>query len=187
MKFPHRKVEVRIWTPRDGGAYATWTTTNSYRWWIAGLALHRNDYGWLIPFLLWLFIMIRLVTFYVPSRYALIPVAFLWKNIVQRVVYMIPPRFRLPLGAIGTIAVILVGTMVTEETADNTRANRAISCFGLLVFIFVFWATSKNRKLIKWHTVIVGMLAQFILAVFVLRTTAGVGQNPFPRPTHLSH
>ncbi|KAL5350505.1 hypothetical protein ACLOAV_004074 [Pseudogymnoascus australis] len=142
-------------------------------WWIAGLVLHRKDYGWLIPFLLWLFIMIRLVTFYVPSRYALIPVAFLWKNIVQRVVYMIPPRFRLPLGAIGTIAVILVGTMVTEETADNTRSNRAVSCFGLLVFIFLFWATSKNRKLIKWHTVIVGMLAQFILAVFVLRTKAG--------------
>ncbi|KFY56258.1 hypothetical protein V496_06746 [Pseudogymnoascus sp. VKM F-4515 (FW-2607)] len=142
-------------------------------WWIAGLVLHRSDYGWLIPFLLWLFIMIRLVTFYVPSRYALIPVAFLWKNIVQRVVYMIPPRFRLPLGAIGTIAVILVGTMVTEETADNTRSNRAISCFGLLVFIFVFWATSKNRKMIKWHTVIVGMLVQFILAVFVLRTKAG--------------
>ncbi|OBT68824.1 hypothetical protein VE03_02185 [Pseudogymnoascus sp. 23342-1-I1] len=142
-------------------------------WWITGLVLHRNDYGWLIPFLLWLFIMIRLVTFYVPSRYALIPVAFLWKNVVQRAVYMIPPRFRLPLGAIGTIAVILVGTMVTEETEDNTRANRAISCFGLIVFIFLFWATSKNRKLIKWHTVIVGMLAQFILAVFVLRTKAG--------------
>ncbi|OBT41763.1 hypothetical protein VE00_07985 [Pseudogymnoascus sp. WSF 3629] len=142
-------------------------------WWIAGLVLHRSDYGWLIPFLLWLFIMIRLVTFYIPSRYAMFPIAFLWKNVVQRLVYMIPPRFRLPLGAIGTVAVILVGSMVSEETKDNTRANRAISCFGLAVFIFLFWATSKNRKLIKWHTVIVGMLAQFVLAVFVLRTKAG--------------
>ncbi|OBT81326.1 hypothetical protein VE02_10275 [Pseudogymnoascus sp. 03VT05] len=142
-------------------------------WWIAGLILHRKDYGWLIPFLLWLFIMIRLVTFYIPSRYAMIPIAFLWKHIVQRAVYMIPPRFRLPLGAIGTVGVILLGSMVSEETKDNTRANRAVSCFGLAVFIFLFWATSKNRKLIKWHTVIVGMLAQFILAVFVLRTKAG--------------
>lgn len=162
-------------------------STNFPRWWIAGLILHRNDYGWLIPFLLWLFVMIRLVTFYIPSRYALIPIAFLWKNIVQRVVYLIPARFRLPLGAIGTVAVILVGSMVTEETEDNTRANRAISCFGLVVFLFLFWATSKNRKLIKWHTVIVGMLTQFILAVFVLRTKAGVSPQSPPPNHHNSH
>lgn len=122
--------------------------------------------------------MIRLVTFYVPARYALVPIAFVWKNVVQRAVEMIPSRFRLPLAAVGTVAVILVGSMVEAETADNTRANRAISCFGLAVFIFLFWATSKNRKMIRWHTVIVGMLAQFVLAVFVLRTKAGVSPPP---------
>jgi CNT family concentrative nucleoside transporter len=45
--------------------------------------------------------------------------------------------------------------------------------FGLAVFIFLFWATSRNRKKIVWHTVIVGMLTQFIIALFVLRTRAG--------------
>jgi CNT family concentrative nucleoside transporter len=104
----------------------------------------------------------------------MIPIAFVWKNVVQRVTYLIPERLRLPVGAFGSIAVILVGTFVSEETADNTRANRAVSLFGLLVFLFMFWATSKNRRLINWHTVIVGMLAQFVLAVFVLRTQAGV-------------
>ena len=142
--------------------------------------MHRSDYGWLIPFLLWLFIMIRLVTFYVPSRYAMIPIAFVWKHVVQRVVYMIPQRFRLPLGGLGAIAVILVGTFVSEETADNTRANRAVSLFGLAVFLTLFWATSRNRKLIQWHTVIVGMLTQFVLAVFVLRTKAGVSRAVSP-------
>lgn len=154
-----------------------WQTDNR-RWWIAGLVLHRSDYGWLIPFLLWLFIMIRLVTFYVPSRYAMMPVAFVWKNVVQRVVYMIPEHLRLPLGAAGSVAVILVGTFVTEESQDNTRANRAVSCFGLIVFVAGFWATSRDRKRVQWHTVIVGMLAQFVLAVFVLRTKAGVSLLP---------
>jgi CNT family concentrative nucleoside transporter len=122
--------------------------------------------------------MIRLVTFYVPSRYAMMPVAFVWKNVVQRVVYMIPEHLRLPLGAAGSVAVILVGTFVTEESQDNTRANRAVSCFGLIVFVAGFWATSRDRKRVQWHTVIVGMLAQFVLAVFVLRTKAGVSLLP---------
>jgi CNT family concentrative nucleoside transporter len=89
-------------------------------------------------------------------------------------VQMIPEKFRLPLGAAGTIAVFLVGTFIPEESADNTRANRAVSLFGLLVFIGAFYATSRDRKAIQWQTVIVGMLAQFLLALFVLRTQAGV-------------
>jgi CNT family concentrative nucleoside transporter len=91
---------------------------------------------------------------------------------------MIPEKARVPLGAAGTIAVMLVGTFVGAESADNTRTNRAVSLFGLAVFIFGFWATSRNRKAINWQTVIVGMLAQFLLALFVLRTKAGVGLQP---------
>ena len=79
----------------------------------------------------------------------------------------------MPLGAAGAIAVILVGAFVSPEGEDNTRANRAVSLFGLLVFIGVLWLTSRNRKAIKWHTVIVGMLTQFIIAIFVLKSGAG--------------
>jgi len=80
---------------------------------------------------------------------------------------------RIPLSAALVIAVIIVGAMASPEVADNTRANRAVSLFGLAVFIFVLWATSRNRKMIQWHTVIVGMLMQFIIGLFVLRTKAG--------------
>ena len=77
----------------------------------------------------------------------------------------------------GTVAVILVGTFVSEESTEKIRANRAVSLFGLLVFIAAFYATSRDRKAIKWQTVITGMLAQFILALFVLRTKAGVSRK----------
>lgn len=86
---------------------------------------------------------------------------------------MIPEKFRLWIGAAGTVAVIIVGTFASETSPGNTRSNRAISLFGLVVFIFGFYITSHDRKRINWHTVIVGMLAQFILALFVLRTKAG--------------
>ena len=37
-------------------------------WWIAGLVLHRKDLGWLIPFLVWLGLTIRLVTLHVSTK-----------------------------------------------------------------------------------------------------------------------
>jgi len=78
-----------------------------------------------------------------------------------------------PFAAALVVAVICVGTFASPEVEDNTRANRAVSLFGLVVTISVLWATSRNRRKIVWHTVIVGMLLQFIIALFVLRTRAG--------------
>ena len=101
------------------------------------------------------------------------PVRAIWNSTIVRVVNMIPEGLRLPLGAIGAIAVILVGAFASPESADNTRPNRAVSLFGLLVFIAVLYLTSRNRALVKWHTVIMGMLTQFIIALFVLRTGVG--------------
>ena len=138
------------------------------------MVLHRYDLGWLIPFLVWLGITVRLVTLYFSTKYITKPIAFVWVQAVYDPVQMIPEKFRLPLGAAGTIAVFIVGTFIPAESADNTRANRAVSLFGLLVFIGAFYATSRDRKAIQWQTVIVGMLAQFLLALFVLRTKAGV-------------
>lgn len=74
--------------------------------------------------------------------------------------------------------VILIGAFASPESRDNTRANRAVSLFGLVVILFVLWATSKHRSMIRWHTVIVGMLVQFIVALFVLRSRAGCQLRP---------
>jgi CNT family concentrative nucleoside transporter len=101
-------------------------------------------------------------------------ISFVWTKAVQKPVEFIPAKFRMPLAGAGTVAVFLVGSFASDETPGNSRADRAISLFGLVVFIFAFWATSRNRKMIQWQTVIVGMLAQYILALFVLRTKAGV-------------
>lgn len=142
-------------------------------WWIASLVLHRNDMNWVIPFLFWLCIVLRLVFFHVPISYVSRPIKWTWHNSAVRVYDLVPEKLRTPAGAAVTIATILVGSFVTEESADNTRVNRAVSLFGLAVVLFVLWATSRNRKMVNWRPVIGGMLAQYIIALFVLRTGAG--------------
>jgi len=102
---------------------------------------------------------------------------WVWNNTGVRIAHMIPERLRIPLGAAVVVAAIIVGAFASAESQDNTRSNRAISLFGIVVFLFALWATSRNRRIIKWHTVIVGMLMQFVIALFVLRT--GVGYDIF--------
>jgi concentrative nucleoside transporter, CNT family len=129
--------------------------------------------NWIKPFLVWLAISLRLLFFHVPITIVTKPMHFVWNNTGVRFSQLIPEKLRVPLGAALTVAVIIVGTFASKESADNTRSNRAVSCFGLIVFIAVLWLTSRDRKRIVWHTVIVGMLVQFIIALFVLRTKAG--------------
>lgn len=142
-------------------------------WFITAVVLHRDDKGWLIPFLLWLFIAIRFVTSYVSTKYITSPISKVWMAAVYNPWHKVPEKFRTPiLGAI-TVSVIIIGTFATEESEDNTRANRTVSIAGLILLISIFFITSRNRKAVVWQTIIVGMLAQFLLALFVLRSKAG--------------
>jgi concentrative nucleoside transporter, CNT family len=129
--------------------------------------------GWIVPFLLWLAISLRLFFFHVPITIVTKPMHWIWNNTGVRFAAMVPEKLKIPLSAFVVIAVILIGSFVSKEAKDNTRANRAVSLFGLVVLITVLYATSRSRKHIQWHTVIVGLLVQFIIALFVLRTGAG--------------
>lgn len=142
--------------------------------------LHHDDplssrTGWLKPFLLYLAITLRLVFFHVPISIVTKPMHWVWNNTGVKIANAIPEKLKLPAGAVIVVAVMVVGGFASPESQDNTRANRAVSLFGLAVIIFGLWATSTNRNMVKWHTVIVGMLVQFLVALFVLRSGAGCG------------
>ncbi|KND86578.1 Solute carrier family 28 member 3 [Tolypocladium ophioglossoides CBS 100239] len=142
-------------------------------WSIASLILHRADKNWVVPFLLWLAITLRLVFFHVSIKYVSNPIRWVWQHTALVICNAIPSRFRTVSGAALAIAVILVGSFASEESADNTRANRAVSLFGMAVILFAFYLTSAARSRINWRTVIVGMLSQYIIGLFVLRTQVG--------------
>ncbi|KAI0409032.1 NupC family nucleoside transporter [Xylaria palmicola] len=142
-------------------------------WWIFGLVKFRNSKNWLIPFLVYLAITLRIIFLWIPVKYVMMPAKIVWRHTVFRVYELIPQKLHRPLAAIGTVGVFLLGTLVPEESGDNTRGGRAQALFGLVVMIFVMSATSRKFSAIPWHTVIGGMLTQFIIALFVLRTHAG--------------
>jgi len=50
---------------------------------------------------------------------------------------------------------------------------RLISCVGLLVMLLLALAMGKNRQQITWRLVGGGLLAQLVLAIFVMRTEEG--------------
>ncbi|KAF6807877.1 h+ nucleoside cotransporter [Colletotrichum sojae] len=143
-------------------------------WWIVGLIFHRSDgLGWLKPSLIYIAITIRIVTIWLPAAKAMVPLRFVWGYTVVKVYEATPEKLRQPLAAALTMAVFLVGSMIPPEVGDNTRSSRAISLFGLLLLIGLLTITSRDRKKIPWNTVIGGMLTQFVIAIFVLKTKAG--------------
>lgn len=58
--------------------------------------------------------------------------------------------------------------------AGTTYGQRTISIFGLFIFNCFYFLCSRNKKLIKWNTVVVGLIFQQALALFVLKSEAGL-------------
>lgn len=145
-------------------------------WWLSIIIQKKHRHQWLIPTVLWGMIMVRLISW----NFRILPwmlrqVQIVWNyatNIVYTKLLVTRPR-RLLVGAIITVAVILLGTFVPTETSYSKREDRAISFFGVLVAVFGLWLSSKHRSKIQWNSVIGGILMQFIVALFVLRTKCG--------------
>ena len=115
-------------------------------WWIAGLLLHgihdslSSNTGWLKPFLFWFAFSLRIVFFYVPILVITKPIHWTWETIGVRF-SKLPEQYRIPLAAVLTVSVFVIGGFASPESEDNTRDNRAV-CMFLEVSISLY---SNNR------------------------------------------
>lgn len=145
-------------------------------WWLSIIVQDKHRHQWLIPTVLWGMIIVRLITWHCSiDKKIFLACVKLWKYIVG-VIYskiLVSESLRLVTGAVITVAVVLLGTFVPSENDYSRRLDRAISFFGLVVALAGLYATSNNRSKINWKPVIGGVLMQFILALFVLRTKCG--------------
>ncbi|KAG1077393.1 hypothetical protein G6F42_024872 [Rhizopus arrhizus] len=71
------------------------------------------------------------------------------------------------------LGVIAATVFSFPEKEESPRLRRLISLFGLFVFVFGTFAASVHRKHVQWNTVITAILMQFLLALFVFRTSVG--------------
>lgn len=145
-------------------------------WWISILVQDKHRPKWLIPTVLWGMLMVRLISWH--CRILVIILHFVQKywDIACEIVYtkILKTRTqRLLTGATITVGVMMLGTFIPSEIEYSKRKDRAISFLGIVVAILCLWATSKNRAKVQWNAVIGGMLMQFIVSLFVLRTNAG--------------
>lgn len=145
-------------------------------WWLSIIIQDKHRHKWLIPTVLWGMLMVRLISWHCRILYIIYHhAAKVWNwatDIVYTRVLTTRPR-RLLVGATITVGVVLLGTFVPEEIEFSKRKDRAISFCGVVIAIIGLYATSKNRSKIQWNAVIGGMLMQYIIALFVLRTKAG--------------
>lgn len=145
-------------------------------WWISILAQDKHRKKWLIPTVFYWMLMVRLISWHSRILYVLLHAAQKVWNFACDIIYtkLLPKKlYRLLAGATITLAVVLLGTFITEESEYSMRSDRAISFLGLVVAIAGLWATSRNRLKVNWNAVIGGVLMQFIVSLFVLRTGAG--------------
>jgi concentrative nucleoside transporter, CNT family len=96
-----------------------------------------------------------------------------WNNTAVSLSKKIPEKYRTWTGAAIVLVVILAVTFGSPQTEQNSFTNRGVSLAGLCVFYGLLYVTSADRKRIVWRTVLVGLLCQFVLALFVLRTKVG--------------
>jgi len=101
------------------------------------------------------------------------PLVSVWRNIAVSSANRIPQKLQIPIATILVGAVILIGTFASPQSADNNYKNRGISLAGLVIFYAILYITSAKRRMIVWQTVLVGVLCQYLLALFVLRTQVG--------------
>lgn len=151
-------------------------------WWICGIVRKETRDQWIVTtFITWTILLSILFT-WVDSAVIGNPIGAVWTKLIGNPWMNIPRRWRFVIGWVGLLALILGSAFGTQSGGQGIQ-QRAIPVFGIIVFQGGLYATSMNRRAIPWHTVIVGLGMQQIIALFVLKTKAGYDTFSFVATT----
>ncbi|KAA1118719.1 hypothetical protein PGT21_003408 [Puccinia graminis f. sp. tritici] len=143
-------------------------------WWISGLVLRRTRHKWVVTtFWTWLILLI-IIFRWVPTKYVARPIGNTYMTLIGNpIMRFTNPRARLSIGWLILLGLWFASIFGIKLGQGNSYADRVRSLAGVMIFQLGFWASSKNRRLIRWRTVIVGLILQQVLALVVLKSKAG--------------
>jgi CNT family concentrative nucleoside transporter len=142
-------------------------------WWISATVLEATRHRWIVQTLFaWSFIFLIIFRF-VPNSVITKPVQAVWEPLVSRPFFGLSYHIRLAIGWLCYLGIVFGSAFGFPLPEGTSYGDRAISVFGLLVFQFGFYCTSRDRSAIPWPTVLVGLFFQQVVALFVLKSGAG--------------
>jgi CNT family concentrative nucleoside transporter len=139
---------------------------------IAAMIIHPS-HGWEPLTFLYVFITGKLFFCHVSTSNVTRPVGWVWRTAVEASWFRIRRRIRYGIAFTFLIGTMLAVALAAPESKMGTRIERLISMLGLCVLILGLWITSNDRRAVKWRIVLVGILLQFILGLFTLKTSLG--------------
>lgn len=142
---------------------------------VAAGILSSEKSGFAVVVLIYVFISLRLLAKHVCiSKLVYNPIGNAFDATIGKVSGQLSPFMINSIIGGSLITVMLVLMFTTPVTASGNIPERIQSFVGLFVLIGILYATSNDRSSIKWYTVVVGLLLQYLIALFVLKTTLGV-------------
>ncbi|MBW0534553.1 hypothetical protein O181_074268, partial [Austropuccinia psidii MF-1] len=157
-------------------------------WWLTGISLKRTRGKWIITTILtWtllLMILRRWISFEnfsksISGTFKNLAVKFQKDNSSSFLSFIVTHSKCISFG-FGWLILLSSWLFNVFGTRLNSSRNQSESYFGrvralvgLIILQFLLWFTSNNKKLIRWRTILVGLILQEILSVLVLKTEAG--------------
>ncbi|KAL7411797.1 H+/nucleoside cotransporter [Mrakia frigida] len=142
-------------------------------WWAASIVVEETRNRWIQSTILAWFIILNVVFCFVDSMIIGRPIGKVWTAAISTPFFKLNRRVRFGLGWLLLLGLVFGSAFGFPLPEGTTYGQRAISVFGLFMFQVLYYACSRNRSLIKWNTVIVGLVIQQAIAMFVLKTSAG--------------
>ncbi|KAJ3094473.1 hypothetical protein HDU96_001661, partial [Phlyctochytrium bullatum] len=150
-----------------------WVLLTAYM--IAFIIKGQGKTGYEFGILIYAVISVRLLAKHVsPSHYIYAPLGKVYNSSIGAGLGKVSDNLKTIILGVAFIIAIILTAVASPTTNVGTIPQRLQSIAGLFVMLLVLYATSTNRRAIPWKTVVVGLILQFLLALFIMRTQIGV-------------